>query len=228
MQTTQTKQTKTDAEIQRQVLQELAWDPRVDASEVGVQVENGVVVLAGKIEHYAKKLAAAEAAHRVRGVLDVVNDLEVELGRTELPDDTEIAQAIRDTLRWHVFVDEGKIQSTVANGRVTLEGEVSQWFQRDSAARAVQNLKGVKSLVNKLVVRGPGVEANRIRRSIEDALERQAEREAKRIDIDVHGGVVTLKGTVRSWSERRAVERAAGFAPGVERVNDQLVVNSYA
>jgi len=224
----ETTRTISDAEIQRQVLQELKWDPRVDETEVGVQVSQGLVTLTGTIDSYAKKIAAAEAAHRVRGVLDVVNDLAVEIPGHQRPTDVEVAQAVRDALRWNAFVEEKKIRSTVSDGWVTLEGEVGQWFQRDDAARAIQHLRGVRGVTNKITVKSVGVDASRIRSAIETALSRQAEREAKQIHIDVKDGVVSLTGTVRSWSERKAVERAAGFAPGVLRVQDDLRINSYA
>ena len=222
------KATKSDSELQRQVLQELKWDPRVDETEVGVQIKDGVVTLTGSIRSYGRKLAAAEAAHRVIGVLDVANDLVVEIPGHERPTDTEIAKAVRDSLHWHAFVDETKIHSTVAKGWVTLEGEVGQWFQQEDAARAIQRLRGVCGVTNKIKVKSANIEATGIRDSIQDALARQAEREARQIGVQVKDGVVTLSGTVRSWSERKAAERAAGFAPGVLRVQDNLKVNSYS
>lgn len=219
---------KSDPEIQRLVLKELEWDPRVDEAEVGVQVEDGLVTLTGRIRSYATKLAAAEAAHRVHGVLDIANDLVVEIPEHDRPTDTEIARAVRDALHWHAFVDDKQIRSTVADGWVTLEGEVGHWFQREDSARALRRLKGIRGVSNRIAVRAPRVAASRIRSSIEEALARQAESESKRIGIDVQDGVATLSGTVRSWPERSAAERAAGFAPGVLRVQNELQVNAYA
>jgi len=217
---------KSDAEIQRQVLQELVWDPRVDAAEIGVQVKAGIVTLTGAIESYAKKIAAREAAHRVAGVLDVADELKVHVGTGKERLDTDLAQAVRSALEWDAFVPDEKIRSTVSNGWVTLEGEVEQWTQREDARRAVERLTGVRGVTNQILVRPRVVDSGRIRRVVEEALARQAEREAKRIEVGVEGGVVRLSGTVRSWSEKNAIERAAGFAPGVRGIENELVVDS--
>jgi osmotically-inducible protein OsmY len=217
-----------DAEIQSLVLQELKWDPRVDETEVGVQVKDGVVTLAGTIGSYGKKEAAAQAAHRVLGVLDVANDLEVARPGKGRPGDTEVAKAIREALCWTVFVKEMAITSTVANGWVTLEGEVDEWYQREAASRAIRDLEGVRGVTNMITVKRPLVEAKTIRSAIETALFRQADREAKSVHIEVKEGVVKLTGAVGSWSEKRAIERAAGFAPGVQRVENELVIDSYS
>lgn len=220
--------TKSDAELQKLVLQELKWDPRVDETEVGVQVKNRVVTLTGKISSYGKKQAASQAAHRVAGVLDVANDLEVEIPDKDRPSDTQIAQAVREALRWNVYVDEKDMTSTVAQGWVTLQGQARSWFQRDAAARAVRDLAGVRGVNNQIAVRAPAVDAKTLRTTIDAALARQAEREAKRIQVDVKNGVVSLSGTVRSWSEKRAVERAAGYSPGVVTVQNDLVIDTYS
>jgi osmotically-inducible protein OsmY len=226
----QTLQTlkRSDPEVQQLVLQELKWDPQVDETEVGVQVKDGVVTLTGRIGSFGKKQAAAQAAHRVFGVLDVANDLEVVPPGKGVPGDPEVAKAVREALRWNVFVDEKSITSTVAKGWVTLEGEVADWYQREAAARAVRDLAGVCSVTNLLTVKRPAVEAKTIRSAIETALFRQADREAKSVHIEVKEGVVKLTGAVGSWSEKRAIERAAGFAPGVQRVENELVIDSYS
>jgi osmotically-inducible protein OsmY len=213
---------KSDSMIQREVLDELRWDPRVDESEVGVQVKGGTVSLTGRIGSYAKKLAAAEAAHRVAGVLDVANDLEVVVPGMDGRSDEEIAKTVRRTLEWDVYVPHQKITTTVADGWVTLEGEVEWVFQRDDAARVIERLGGVRGVINHITVRSRPVDAAAVRRSIEQALERQAEREARRLRIDVEGGLVKLTGKVHSWSERTAVESAARFAPGVQRVENLI------
>jgi osmotically-inducible protein OsmY len=225
----QTLQTlkKSDSEVQRLVLEELKWDPRVDETEVGVQVKDGVVTLTGRIDSFGKKQAAGQAAHRVLGVLDVANDLEVAVSLKDTPADPEIAKAVREALRWNVFVDEKAITTTVSGGWVTLDGTVSDWYELDAAARAVRDLAGVRGVTNLLKVKGPLVEAKTIRTAIESALTRQADREAKRVHVDVQDGVVKLTGTVRSWSEKRAVERAAGLARGVMKVQNNLVIDSY-
>lgn len=218
---------KTDVDIQRNVLKELQWDPRINRADVGVQVKHGVVALVGVIDSYAKKEAACEAAHRVPGVLDVANDLEVRIPALGMKSDADIARAVRHALVWDVFVPDEQIKSTIMNGWVTLEGQVDHAFQREDAKHVVERLNGVSGVTNRLTVKASPVDAAKIRSSIAGALKRQTEREADRIEIHVDGGVVTLAGTVRSWSEKKAVERTASFAPGVSAVQNKLVVDSF-
>ncbi len=220
--------TKSDSQIKQDVLNELRWDARVDETEVGVQVHNAIVTLTGAVSSYPKRLAAREAAHRVHGVLDVVDDMRVSLPATWSRSDEDVARAVREALRWDVTVPDERITSTVASGIVSLQGAVDNWTQRADAERAVHRLTGVRGVVNQISVAAAIVGPEQIRRQVEEALERQAEREARRIGVRVKDGIVTLTGTVRSWTERSAVERAAGFAPGVRRVEDQTTVDPYA
>jgi osmotically-inducible protein OsmY len=219
---------RTDSEIQQDVLRELKWDTRVEETDVGVQVDEGVVTLSGTVSSWGKRFAAEEAAHRVRGVLDVANDIAIKPPGTPGRTDTEIAKAVRNALEWDIFVPEERVQSTVSAGIVTLKGDVESWTQRDDAERAVRNLSGVRGVTNRLEVKPPKVAAGEVQKSIEDALERQAEREAKRITLDVRDGRVTLSGSVRSWAEREAVVGAAKGTPGVRNVQDQLHIEPYA
>lgn len=212
---------KSAEQIHHDVLEELRWDSRVDEKEVGVQVAGGVVTLTGTVTSWAKRSAAQEAAHRVMGVLDVANDITVKAPGGLTPTDTEIAQAVRRTLEWDVFVPEDKITSTVTNGWVTLEGTVDRWSQRADAERAIRNLAGVKLVVNKITVT-PAKVTGDVQKAIEQALERRAEREARRIRVDVRAGTVTLTGAVHSWAERKSVLAAARFTPGVLAVEDHL------
>ena len=213
---------KSDTQIHHDVLEELKWDSRVDETEVGVQVDGGVVTLTGTVTSWAKRMAAQEAAHRVIGVLDVANDIKVKPLGGLAPTDTEIAQAVRRTLEWDVFVPEQKITSTVTDGWVTLEGPVERWSQREDAERAVRNLTGVKIVVNKITVTPAKPVTGDVRKAIEQALERRAEREARQIGVDVRDGTVTLTGPVHSWAERKSVLAAARFTPGVRAVEDHL------
>lgn len=213
---------KTDAEIQQDVLRELKWDTRVEETDVGVEVDEGVVTLSGTVSSWGKKYAAAEAAHRLPGVLDVANDITVKMPGTPGRTDTEVAHAVRNALAWDVFVPDARIQSTVSGGVVTLEGDVDTWTQRDDAERAIRNLSGVKAVMNAIVIKGPKVDAAKVRKSIEDALERQAERTADRVWFEVKDGVVNVHGAVHSWAERQAVIGAAKGTPGVRSVEDRL------
>ena len=213
---------KTDAQIHRDIIEELTWDPRVDETEVGVEVEGGVVTLTGTVTSWAKRLAAQEAARRVAGVKDVANDIAVKTPGGLFRTDTEIAQAVRRTLEWDVFVPDERIVSTVTDGYVTLEGAVDSLSERDDAERAVRNLTGVKAVANKIRITTPASLNDTVGQAIERALERRAERQARQIHVDVHDGIVTLTGSVRSWAERRSVLGAARFTPGVRVVQDQL------
>ena len=217
--------TKSDSEIQQDVLRELKWDTRVHETEVGVQVEDGIVTLSGMVSSWAKKAAAQEAAHRVLGVLDVANDLEVEgAART----DADIARAIRNALEWDVFVPHQRIRTTVAQGVVTLEGSADYWSQREDAQRAIKNLEGVRGIINRIEVRPPIVPSDRVRHAIEAALERHAEREARRVSLDISNGRVTVSGVVGSFGEREAVVGAIRGTPGVCTVDDKLRIEPFS
>jgi osmotically-inducible protein OsmY len=219
------KTMKTDPQIQQDVLNELKWDTRVAPNEVGVEVDKGIVTLTGTVSSYAKKLAAEQAAHHVLGVLDVANDLAVKLANGAKPNDTEIAAAVRQALQWDVFVPEDKIQTTVSNGLVKLHGMVDYASQRHDAARAIQNLAGVCAIDNQLKVKRADVSKPALKAAIHDALERRAERDADRIQLEIDAGHVTLSGTVHSWTERQAVVGAAWGTHGVEIVVDKLHVS---
>lgn len=218
---------KTDHQIHQAVLQELKWDTRVDETEVGVQVEEGVVTLTGAVSSYAKKMAAQEAAHRVKGVLDVANDMTVKIPGVMKRNDTEIAQAVRRALEWDALVPNEKIETTVSNGWVSLTGSVPFWADRSYAERTVRNLLGVQGVINNLTVSTPSIAAHAVRNSIEQALERRAEREADRIKVEAHDGAVSLTGRVHSWQEKQAVLGAASYAPGVRKVEDHLRIDPY-
>ena len=145
---------KTDAEIQREVLRELEWDSLFREAEVGVAVDCGIVVLSGTLPSAEKRLGAQRAAHRVPGVLDVANEIQVRVpgsGRT----DAQIARTVRDALVWNVLVPDSKIRSTVSAGEVLLEGKVESRQQRDDAERALCNLAGVVRVVNQIEVCAP-------------------------------------------------------------------------
>jgi osmotically-inducible protein OsmY len=213
---------KTDTQIHRDVLEELTWDSRVDETEVGVEVDQGVVTLTGTVPSWAKRMAAEEAAHRVSGVLDVANDIQVKIPSELTRTDTEIAQAVRRALEWDVFVPDQRITSTVSDGRVTLEGTVELWSERVDAGRAVGNLAGVKGVVNQITVKPMKPVTGDVHKAIERALARRAEREAGQIRVEARDGIVTLTGAVQSRAERESVVAAARFTPGVRDVEDHL------
>ena len=217
---------KTDSEIQQDVLRELKWDTRVEETDVGVEVDAGVVTLSGTVSSWGKRHAAAEAAHRVRGVLDVANDIVVKRPGTPGRTDTEVAHAVRNALAWDVFVPDTRIRSTVSDGVVTLDGEVETWNQAQDAERAVRHLAGVRSVMNLISIEpNSPVDGAKVRQSIEAALERQAEREARGVWLEIEEGTVKVFGTVHSWAERAAVIGAAKGTPGVRQVEDKLRVD---
>jgi osmotically-inducible protein OsmY len=213
---------KSDLEIQQDVMRELRWDSRIGATRVGVEVDKGVVTLTGTVENFAKKHAATEAAHRVAGVLDVANDVQVHLPGSPGRTDTEIARAVRNALEWDVFVPDQHIRSSVSDGWVTLEGEVEFLRERDDAGRVVRRLGGVRGVRNQITVKPRKVDPAALRKMIGDALERRAEREADQIGVTVDDGSVTLSGKVHSWLEKDAVVGVVGHAPGVRMVSDKL------
>jgi len=220
---TGTSMARSDADIQRDVLAELSWDARVQASEIGVSVAGGIATLTGWVDSYAKKWAAERAAHRVRGVRAVANDITVRLpgdtGRT----DTDIATAASRALEWDSFVPAERVEVTVANGWLTLRGEVEQGFQKRAAERAVRRLTGVRGVTNLVAVRPPEpVSEADVEQDIRDALRRRRDIDAERIDVDVADGTVVLSGEVRSWMERDEAERIAWAAPGVGDVEVRL------
>ena len=213
-----------DAQIKHAVLQELAWDTRVKETEVGVEVDCGVVTLTGTVDSYAKKLAAQEAAHHVVGVLDVVNDIHVHAFGQGEGSDTELAHRVRRTLEWDVLVPDQQITSTVEDGWVTLAGQVDVWNQREEAERAIRFLVGVRGVTNLITVTPQQITPQEVHRTLQEALERRAMREATRIQVAVTGGTVTLSGRVQSWFEKRAILGAIRHAPGVEAVDDHLCI----
>jgi osmotically-inducible protein OsmY len=219
--------TRSDLDIQQDVMRELRWDSRLGPTEVGVEIDKGVVTLTGTVENFAKKHAASEAAHRVAGVLDVANDIAVHLAGSPVKTDTEIARAVRHALEWDAFVPDKHIRSSVSDAWVTLEGEVEFLREREDAARVVRRLEGVKGVWNQVVVKPRTVDPIALRKMIEDALERRAEREAEQIAVAIDDGTVTLTGKVRSWLEKDAVVGVIGHAPGVRTVNDKLRIDPW-
>ena len=218
---------KTDYEIKQQVLRELKWDSRIGWAQIGVEVHNGLVTLSGAVDTYAKKTAAQHAAHRVAGVLDVANEVDVIPAGTLAHTDQEIARAVRHTLEWDALVPDQRIQSTVSDGWVTLEGDVDVWREREDAEKSVLRLTGVVGVINKITIAPRDLDPVELREEIEAALETRADREADRLRIVVKNGAVELWGRVHSWQEKRAVLGSVGHLPGVMAVKEHLRIDPY-
>jgi osmotically-inducible protein OsmY len=214
---------KSDGQLQRDVIDELRWDASVGGSEIGVAAKEGVVTLTGQVDTFAKKYAAVRAAERVAGVRAIAEENRVVIVGALQRTDTDLAHAILNTFEWDVQVPHDRVQARIEDGWVWLEGTVDLAFQARAAERAVRNLAGVRGVTNLLQVK-THIFVPDVKQRIEDALKRNAKVDAKKINVDAFEGRVTLRGTVRSWAERRDAENAAWSAPGVTRVQDELLV----
>lgn len=214
---------KTDSQIQKDVMEELKWEPSVTHEHIGVAVTDGVVTLSGSVPSFIEKYHAERAAQRVAGVQAIVEKIDVKLPSSLVRDDQELAKAIIDQFQWSSLIPHEKVQVKVSDGWVTLTGEVVWEYQRKAAEKLVRELKGVKFITNNIAIK-PKLVAADLKEKIEQALKRAAERESKQIEIDVFGSRVTLSGKVRSFAEMNAIEGAVWGAPGVTEVKDNLQV----
>jgi osmotically-inducible protein OsmY len=217
----------TDLELKKNVETELNWEPSVNAADIGVAVKDYVVALTGTVESYWEKMMAERAVSRVSEVKALADDLEVRLPFSSKRTDEDVALAAVNRLEWSVTVPKDRIKVKVSQGWVTLEGTVHWQFQKEAAEHAVRNLVGVKGVSNHIEVKAQ-VSKTEVKNDIEAALKRSAEVDAKNITVETYGDEVTLRGTVRSWSEREGAQRAAWRAPGVRSVDNQITIVSAA
>ncbi|GAB4048925.1 BON domain-containing protein [Spirosoma litoris] len=216
---------KTDEQIQKNVQDELRYEPLLHAAQIGVAVKQGVVTLTGEVDNYLMKIATERAAKRVQGVKVVVQEVGVKPIFGQPHTDEQIAQSIVSSFEWHSAVPAEKIRVKVQSGWVTLEGQVDWNYQRQAAERSVESLLGVKGVTNLITVH-PVLLAKDVKSSIVDAFKRSAALEAQQITVETIGSKVRLHGKVHSWSERREAENTAWAAPGVLMVEDELVVTA--
>lgn len=213
-----------DRELRERLVNELEFEPSLDAAHIGMTVDKGIVTLTGHVSSYAEKLAAEAAVRRVRGVRGLAEEIEVLFPEDKQTMDDEIAKRALDIIDWDATVPDRTVQVTVERGWVTLTGEVEWQYQRKAAEEDVCRLIGVKGVSNQIILR-PAVPMLDVQRRIEEALTRRADTEAKAIRVSVDAGKVVLEGSVQNWDERQAVEQAAWSAPGVQSVEDRLTIS---
>jgi len=218
---------QSDRDMQRDIVNELNWEPSLRNDDIAVGVRDGVVTLAGFVDSYADKWTAERVAGRVKGVKAVANDIEVKLPLGSSRPDPDIARAALDALKWHVSVPNERIKVKVEKGWLTLEGDVDWYYQKEAAERAVRYLTGVQGVSNLITVKARPTSAD-VKVKIKEALQRGAEFDADHITVEIEGNKAILRGTVRAYAEMSDAERAARNAPGITEVDNRLTVDPYA
>jgi osmotically-inducible protein OsmY len=216
---------KTDRQLQQDVIAELQWLPSVNAEEIGVEVQDGVVTLAGHLSNYMAKYNAEEAVLRVTGVKALAVEMEVRLPSLSERTDADIARSAKNALDWLTTPMSDKVQVMVEKGCITLTGEVDWQYQKVTAEVAVRHLMGVTGVAN-LITLQPAVKLSAVRSDIESALVRRARSDARKIHAYVHGTQITLSGTVDNWPDREVARDTAWGTPGVTAVIDNMTMES--
>lgn len=212
-----------DSSIRQRIIDELEFEPSIDAANIGVAVNDGIVTLSGNVKTYIERLTAEDAARRVKGVKGIALEIEVTPTGQHRVTDEEIVKRSLNVLKWNTTIPEGSVQVEVRKGWVTLKGNAVWQYQKDAAENAIRRLAGVVGINNWVEIK-PQTSTIDIKKRIEDAFKRDAELEAKAITVSVVGSTVKLEGRVHAWSERKAAERAAWSAEGVKIVDDRITV----
>ncbi|MEG8222922.1 BON domain-containing protein [Sphingomonas sp. HH69] len=214
---------KSDSQLQRDVLDELAWEPSIDQADIGVAVTDGVVTLSGFVKSYPQKMAAEKATRRVAGVKALAEEIKVRFASDPKTADHEIAKRILDMFSWNVSIPDDKIAVKVEHGWVTLSGTVDWYYQSDEARKVAGKVNGVIGVSNLIELHTLPTSGD-VKDRIVAAIKRNADLDAASVTVFTDGGKVTLGGKVRAWNERQIAERAAWAAPGVTKVEDNIVV----
>ena len=214
---------KTDSQLQRDVGEELKWEPQVTASQIGVEVKDGVVTLSGEVSSFSEKWNAERAAQRVSGVNALAVDLKVKISGLGARTDSDIARSAENVLEWSTSVPDGAIKVMVEKGYITLTGEVDWQYQRLAATDSVRFLSGVTGVSDQIAIR-PSLKVTAVKSDIDNALKRAAIADAKKIHVEIHGADVTLTGKVQNWAERETATTSAWRTPGVQSVIDKMTV----
>jgi osmotically-inducible protein OsmY len=215
---------KTDKQLKDDILAELRWEPSVSAEQIGVEVKDGVVTLAGHVNSFVEKWAAEEAVKRVSGVRALAVEMDVNLLGLSQRHDSDIARSAENALEWTTNLPNDAIKIQVDGGWVTLTGSVEWAFQRDEAVGAVRNLRDVKGISNNVLIKSK-VSANGVKADITDALKRRAITDSQKIKVNVNGADVTLSGTVDNWAERELAMHSAWSTAGVRNVQNNIIVS---
>ncbi len=213
-----------DSAIRRDIIDELEFEPYIDANDIGVAVEDGIVTLTGHVPNYSQRQAVERAVSRIKGVRAIAQEIQVRYPGTPGTSDDEIARRVVNTLKWSALVPDDRLHVKVQDGWVTLTGNLEWNYQKEGAGDAIRHIEGVRG-VNNFITLAPKPASLDVKKRIEEALRRYAEVEADKIQVVVAGNKVTLKGTVRAYGERSAVEEAAWATPGVQSVEDRLTVS---
>ena len=216
---------KRDSQLKKDVLDELKWEPSINATDVGVIVKDGIVTLTGNMKTYAEKICAEKTIKKVSGVKAVVEQIDVKLMGSDKRTDIDIAKVALDRLKWESNVPREDVLMKVENGWITLEGNVEWNYQKNAAKKAIQNLYGVRGVTNLVKVKS-AIQPFQVKESIKKTFERNAILDAGKIDVRTEGHKVFLTGEVQSWDEKKQAEDAAWAAPGVWDIEDNLKIKS--